>query len=212
MANRSAKRSAQTAATAMAITTRGTLAASRPAAAMSLTTSLTTAAVRLPVAAATLLVALGLQGCVGTNMSTNTSTNSSPPQAQAYSGSAPAQPEQVVVRLGVVQSVRSTQIAANGTQPSGFGSSGTGSGNGLASGAVGAGQSSLVTGEVGSIAGAVASNAIENGIAIRDGLEITVRLDSGELRAIDQQATGETFQAGDRVRVLSGDGVTRVTH
>jgi outer membrane lipoprotein SlyB len=200
---------AKATADAAAKTTRGTLAASRPAAARSPTTSLT-AAVRLPVAAATLLVALGLQGCVSTNMSA--STSSSPSPAQAYSGSAPAQPEQVVVRLGVVQSVRSTQISANGTQSSGFGSSATGSGNGLAGGAVSAGQTSLVTGEVGSIAGAVAGNAIENGVAIRDGLEITVRLDSGELRAIDQQATGETFQAGDRVRVLSSDGVTRVTH
>jgi len=170
------------------------------------------AAVRLPVAAATLpmlLIALGLQGCVGTNMSTSASSSPS----QAYSGSAPAQPvQQVVVRLGVVQNVRSTQIGANGAQASGFGSSATGSGNGLAGGPVGAGQTSLVTGEVGSIAGAVAGNAIENGVALRDAQEITVRFDSGELRAIDQQATGETFQAGDRVRVLSGDGATRVTH
>jgi len=138
--------------------------------------------------------------------------SSSPPQAQANSSSVPAQPEQVVVQLGVVQSVRPTQISANGTQSSGLGSSGAGSENGLAGGAVSAGQSSLVTGEVGSIAGAVAGNAIENGVAIRDGLEITVRLDNGELRAIDQQANGEMFQAGDRVRLLSGDGVTRVTH
>ena len=170
------------------------------------------AAVRLPVAAATLpmlLIALGLQGCVGTSMSTSASSSPS----QAYSGSAPAQPvQQVVVRLGVVQNVRSTQIGANGAQSSGFGSSATGSGNGLAGGPVGAGQTSLVTGEVGSIAGAVAGNAIENGVALRDAQEITVRFDSGELRAIDQQATGETFQAGDRVRVLSGDGATRVTH
>ena len=170
------------------------------------------AAVRLPVAAATLpmlLIALGLQGCVGTSMSTSASSSPS----QAYSGSAPAQPvQQVVVRLGVVQNVRSTQIGANGAQSSGFGSSATGSGNGLAGGPVSAGQTSLVTGEVGSIAGAVAGNAIENGVALRDAQEITVRFDSGELRAIDQQATGETFQAGDRVRVLSGDGATRVTH
>ena len=174
------------------------------------------AAVRLPAAGATLpmlLIALGLQGCVGTNMSTNMSTSASSSPSQAYSGSAPAQPvQQVVVRLGVVQNVRSTQIGANGAQSSGFGSSATGSGNGLAGGPVGAGQTSLVTGEVGSIAGAVAGNAIENGVALRDAQEITVRFDSGELRAIDQQATGETFQAGDRVRVLSGDGATRVTH
>jgi outer membrane lipoprotein SlyB len=178
----------------MAKATRGMLAASRATAAMSPTKSLIAAAVRLPVAAAALLAALGLQGCMSTTMS----TSSSP--AQAY-GSVPAQPEQLVVALGVVQNVKSMQIGANGSQSSG-----------PAAGAVNAGQSALVTGEVGSIAGAVAGNAVENGVAIRDGLEITVRLDNGALRAIDQQANGETFQAGDRVRLLSGNGVTRVTH
>jgi outer membrane lipoprotein SlyB len=39
-----------------------------------------------------------------------------------------------------------------------------------------------------------------------------VRLDNGDLRAITQAATGEVFQAGDRVRLLSSAGVTRVTH
>jgi len=180
----------------MAKATRGMLAASRATAAMSPTKSLIAAAVRLPVAAAALLAALGLQGCMSTTMS----TSSSPPPAQAY-GSVPAQPEQLVVALGVVQNVKSMQIGANGSQSSG-----------PAAGAVNAGQSALVTGEVGSIAGAVAGNAVENGVAIRDGLEITVRLDNGALRAIDQQANGETFQAGDRVRLLSGNGVTRVTH
>src|SRR5271154_4160021 len=124
MAKIMARTAAKTAPKTAAQTTRGTLAASRPAAAMSLTARLTprltprptTAAARLPVAAATLLVALGLQGCVSTGMS----TSSSPPQAQAYSSSVPAQPEQVVVQLGVVQSVRPTQISANGTQSSGF--------------------------------------------------------------------------------------------
>jgi outer membrane lipoprotein SlyB len=46
---------------------------------------------------------------------------------------------------------------------------------------------------------------------MRDGLEITVRLDNGDLRAITQTATGETFRAGDRVRILSSGGVSRVT-
>jgi outer membrane lipoprotein SlyB len=39
-----------------------------------------------------------------------------------------------------------------------------------------------------------------------------VRLDNGDLRAITQSATGEIFRAGERVRLLSSGGVTRVTH
>ncbi len=49
-------------------------------------------------------------------------------------------------------------------------------------------------------------------MATRDGVELTVRLDNGDLRAITQEQTGELFRAGDRVRLLSSGGTTRVTH
>jgi outer membrane lipoprotein SlyB len=45
----------------------------------------------------------------------------------------------------------------------------------------------------------------------RPGLEITVRLDNGELRAITQDAD-EPFRIGERVRLLSNGRTTRVTH
>ena len=41
-------------------------------------------------------------------------------------------------------------------------------------------------------------------------MEITVKLDSGELRAIVQESD-ITFKPGDRVRLVSSGGVTRVT-
>jgi outer membrane lipoprotein SlyB len=47
---------------------------------------------------------------------------------------------------------------------------------------------------------------------VHDGLEVTVRLDNGDIRAITQSSTGEIFRAGERVRLLSSGGVTRVTH
>ena len=52
---------------------------------------------------------------------------------------------------------------------------------------------------------------IERKITEKKGLEITVKLDNGELRAITQEAD-ESFKPGERVRLLSGGGVTRVTH
>jgi outer membrane lipoprotein SlyB len=45
----------------------------------------------------------------------------------------------------------------------------------------------------------------------QQGLQITVRLDSGRTIAVTQ-AADEAFRPGDRVRVLSGGGVTRVQH
>ena len=59
--------------------------------------------------------------------------------------------------------------------------------------------------------GGLAGNAIEEGATKKPGLEITVKLDNGELRAITQDAD-ESFRPGERVRLLSAGGVTRVTH
>jgi outer membrane lipoprotein SlyB len=52
---------------------------------------------------------------------------------------------------------------------------------------------------------------IEEGVMSKEGLEITVKLDNGRMIAVTQEAD-EQFRVGERVRVLSGGGVTRVTH
>lgn len=122
-----------------------------------------------------------------------------------------AQREQTV-RLGTVESVRAVAISSNDGQPSGLGALGGGALGAVAGSAIGGGRGSIATAIIGGIAGAVAGNAVENGVAKRPGVEITVRLDNGDLRAITQSANGEIFQAGDRVRLLSSAGVTRVTH
>ena len=59
-------------------------------------------------------------------------------------------------------------------------------------------------------AGGVAGNTIENRMTEKAGLEITVRLESGELRAIVQEADLE-FTPGQRVRLVTSGGITRVT-
>ncbi|PMS23251.1 hypothetical protein C0Z18_03380 [Trinickia dabaoshanensis] len=136
----------------------------------------------------------------------------------AYNSSSPdvytagqAQREETV-RFGTVESVRAVVISSNEGQPSGLGALGGGALGAVAGSAIGGGKGSIATAIIGGIAGAVAGNAVENGVAKRSGVEITVRLDNGDLRAITQAATGEVFQAGDRVRLLSSAGVTRVTH
>jgi len=124
---------------------------------------------------------------------------------------AQAQREQTV-RMGTVDSVRAVRISSNNGQPSGVGALGGAALGALAGSSIGGGRGSVATGIVGGIGGAVAGNAVENRVAMRDGLEITVRLDNGDMRAITQTSTGEVFRAGDRVRLLSSGGVTRVTH
>ncbi|WP_206999339.1 outer membrane lipoprotein [Trinickia mobilis] len=142
---------------------------------------------------------LAMTGCAYNSSSSDVYTAS---QAQ----------REATVRFGTVESVRAVKISSNNGQPSGLGAVGGGALGAVAGSAIGGGKGSIATAIIGGIAGAVAGNAIENGVAVQNGVEVTVRLDNGDLRAITQSANGEIFQAGDRVRLLSSGGVTRVTH
>jgi outer membrane lipoprotein SlyB len=151
------------------------------------------------VAAILMAGSLALAGCAYNSSS-----------ADVYSASQ-AQREETV-RMGTVESVRAVKISSNNGQPSGLGAIGGGALGAVAGSAIGGGRGSILTAIVGGLAGAVAGNAVENGVAMHDGVEITVRLDNGDVRAVVQAANGEIFRAGDRVRLLSSGGVTRVTH
>ena len=116
--------------------------------------------------------------------------------------------QEQTVRMGVVESVR--QVSLEGSK-SGVGTVAGGSVGGVAGSNVGRGKGSTIGSVLGAVAGGVAGNIIEEGTTRKQGLEITVKLDNGELRAITQEAD-EAFHAGERVRLLSGGGVTRVSH
>jgi outer membrane lipoprotein SlyB len=148
---------------------------------------------------AVIVSSLAVTGCAYNSSSADVYTSS---QAQ----------REETVRMGIVDSVRAVKISTNNGQPSGIGAVGGGALGAVAGSAIGGGRGSILTGIVGGLAGAVAGNTIENSTAMRDGVEITVRLDNGDMRAITQSATGELFRAGERVRLLSSGGVTRVTH
>lgn len=121
-----------------------------------------------------------------------------------------AQREQTV-RMGTVESVRAVRIQGD-SGGSALGTLGGGALGAVAGSAIGGGRGSVLTAIAGGIAGAVAGNAVGQGLSSANGVEITVRLDNGDLRSITQAATPEVFRAGERVRLLSSGGVTRVTH
>ena len=75
---------------------------------------------------------------------------------------------------------------------------------------VGGGSGKGVARAAGTIAGAVAGGAIEEGATRQKGLEITIKLDNGQVVSI-VQAADERFDEGDLVRVLRRpDGTARV--
>ena len=131
--------------------------------------------------------------------------------AGSQSGSAYSRSQtrgEINVRMGVVESVRVVMI--EGTQ-SGVGTVAGGVVGGIAGSNIGQGRGSTVGSVLGAVLGGVAGQAIEEKTTKKDGLEITIKLDSGQLIAVTQEAD-EQFRAGERVRVLSGSGATRVSH
>ena len=111
------------------------------------------------------------------------------------------------VRLATVESVRPVTI--QGTR-SGIGAAAGGVVGGVAGTGVGHGKGSAIAGVLGAVGGGIAGQAVEEGTTRRRGVEITVRLQSGELRAIVQEET-DKFVPGQRVRLLTSGGVTRVS-
>ncbi|MHB1143329.1 MAG: outer membrane lipoprotein [Thiobacillus sp.] len=111
------------------------------------------------------------------------------------------------VQMGIVESVREVNIEGTKT-PVGAGAGAVV--GGVAGSTVGGGRGSVVGAAIGAVLGGVGGAAAEEAVTRQKGIEITVKLDSGRMIAITQAADQE-FRVGDRVRVLTGGGVTRVT-
>jgi outer membrane lipoprotein SlyB len=112
------------------------------------------------------------------------------------------------VRFGVVESVRDVRLTGPYTGVGGAG----GAALGMVAGSHVGGGSGQVAGAIGgAILGGIIGSNVERSATERPGVEVTVLLDSGRYLAVVQEAD-EAFRAGDRVRVLSGRGSTRVTH
>ena len=112
------------------------------------------------------------------------------------------------VQMGIVESVREVNIEGTKT-PIGAGAGAVV--GGVAGSTVGGGKGSLVGAAVGAVLGGLGGAAAEEAVTRNKGVEITVKLDSDRMIAITQTAD-EEFRVGDRVRVLSGGGTTRVSH
>jgi len=111
------------------------------------------------------------------------------------------------VRLGVVESVRDVKIDARDT---GVGTTTGAVLGGIAGSEAGKGRGSVAGAVAGAVVGGIIGQSIEKANNDRKGVEVTVKLDSGKLIAVTQEAD-EAFRVGDRVRILSGQGATRVS-
>lgn len=141
-----------------------------------------------------LIVAFLLTGCASSR-SSEVYTREQARQAQT-------------VQLGIVEFVKTVRI--EGTK-SGLGTIAGGVTGGVAGSTIGSGTGSSLASIAGALAGAFVGSAAEEKLTGKTGLEITVKLDSGNAIAVTQEAD-IPFTVGDRVRVLtSPDGTTRVS-
>tara|TARA_Y100001968_G_scaffold72974_2_gene64397 strand:- start:1927 stop:2475 length:549 start_codon:yes stop_codon:yes gene_type:complete len=112
------------------------------------------------------------------------------------------------VRQGTVESVRLVQIEGTKTV---IGPAAGAAIGGVAGSTVGGGRGSTIAAIVGALAGGVAGAAAEEGITRTQGVEITVNEDGGYTRAYVQEAVdGVNFAPGDRVRIMTVNGNSRV--
>jgi outer membrane lipoprotein SlyB len=112
------------------------------------------------------------------------------------------------VRLGTVETVRDVVIDANN---SGTGTLAGAALGGVAGSTLGRGDRASAAGAIaGVVIGGIIGSATEKSANDRKGIEVTVKLEGGKLIAITQEKD-EEFRVGDRVRILSGQGVTRVS-
>jgi len=144
--------------------------------------------------ALTILAAVTLAGCASSH------------SASSYGRGQTRQ--EMTVRFGTIESLRPVSLESDRG-----GSVGTVTGamlGGLAGSNVGGGRGAVAATVLGAVAGGAAGAAVEGALARRDGVEVTVRLDTGQYIAVVQEAD-QDLRPGDRVRVLSGGGTTRVT-
>lgn len=84
---------------------------------------------------------------------------------------------------------------------------------GVAGSTIGGGRGRVLSTLGGAVIGGLVGTGIERGISSRDAIDVTVRLDNGQVLSIVQELGPEerSFAIGDRVRVLRGaDGSARV--
>ncbi|MBL8512818.1 MAG: glycine zipper 2TM domain-containing protein [Betaproteobacteria bacterium] len=113
------------------------------------------------------------------------------------------------VRLGIVESVRDVVIDA---RDSGVGTAAGAAIGGVAGSTLGRGDKASAAGAIaGAVVGGIIGSAVEKNNNDRKGVEVTIRLEGGNLIAITQEKD-EEFRVGDKVRVLSSGRTSRVSH
>lgn len=114
-------------------------------------------------------------------------------------------------RVGTIEQLKKVRIEGTSTQI------GTAAGTvvgGIAGSSTGNGKGSEVMRVLGAVVGGVVGAAAEEGYTREDGIEFSILLEDGSHISVVQEKSvnDETFNVGDKVRVIESGGVVRVSH
>jgi len=140
-----------------------------------------------------------LSGCVSSDSQSSSSYSAG--QAQ----------REMTVRFAVIESVRDVVIEEEVTPTGTIAGAAVG---GIAGSALSHGSKESAIGAiVGAVAGGIAGNALSKTQSKKEGVELTVKLESsGDYRVLVQEKDPkQAFQKGDRVRLVSSGNITKVT-
>lgn len=114
------------------------------------------------------------------------------------------------IRTGTVQSVRFVKIQGGQTAGTAIGTLA----GAIAGSQVGGGSGETLGALGGAAVGAAAGGAVQQGIGNKQGIELTIQFDDGSdpVSFVQEHSERETFNVGDRVRILYGSDRVRVAH
>ena len=150
----------------------------------------------------TVALTLILSGAVLTGCAQQSLTGTNYSRGEARAGQS--------VQMGRVESV--VPIIIDGRTDSPLGAGAGAIVGGIAGSGVGGGSGAQIATVLGAVAGGIAGQRIEEATSRRQGVEITVRLDSGSVVSVVQEVDrNQVFSPGDRVRILGQGRTMRVT-
>ncbi len=145
-----------------------------------------------------LLMGLGLTAC---------SSTSNAPVTENKPGTIKRE-STTQIQTGMVTAVKKVTVLGKRTGVGGTIGRTVGS---IAGGTIGTGYGSIAGSILGSILGGAAGSNADKELQRKPGLEIVVRLDSGQHVTVTQLAK-EAFNVGDRVQLILKDGQAQVKH
>jgi outer membrane lipoprotein SlyB len=148
------------------------------------------------------IVVLALCGAAATSMLAGCAADNS---SMVYSQNQMQQAQ--TVQIGTVTSVEQVKMRGNDNQFLTLGGAALG---GIAGSTIGQGRGSAAGAVVGALAGGFGAQAAQNNLNTKPALRITVKLDDSKRLISIVQDADISFSAGQRVRIMSGNGTDRV--